>query len=95
MALKEDVKSITYLKTRTADLIREVSKSARPVAITQSGEAKVVMMDVGTYDRWRSALALHKLLAHSEADARHRGTVSQKEAFLRAEAAIGDHSDDE
>ena len=88
MALKEDVKSITYLKTRTADLVRDVSSSGRPVAITQNGEARVVVMDVATYDRWRAALALHKLLAHAEADVGARRTLSQDEAFTKAEEAL-------
>ncbi len=88
MALREQIKPITYLKTRTADLVREVSESGRSVVITQNGEAKVVVMDMESYDRWRDALALLKILAQSQADVESGRLISQEEAFARAEAAI-------
>jgi prevent-host-death family protein len=85
---KRDVRPITYLKTHTADLIREVSENGRTVMITQNGQAKAVVMDVGIYDRWRSALAMLGILAHSEAEYESGRVVSQAQAFTRAEAAI-------
>ena len=60
MELKRDVKPITYLKNHTADLVRDVADEGRTVMITQNGEAKVVIMDVETYDRWQSAMTLLK-----------------------------------
>ena len=65
MQQRRDVKPITYLKNRTADLVREVSEAHRTVTITQNGEARVVVMDVDTYDRWCSTLALLKMLVMS------------------------------
>jgi len=82
--LKKDVKPITYLKNRTADLVREVTEGGRTMMITQNGEAKVVVMDVETYDRWHSAMALLKILAHAEADVDSGRTVKQEQAFDRA-----------
>ncbi len=83
-----DLKPITYLKNRTADLVREVHDSGRTVTITQNGEAKVVIMGVDTYDRWRSAMALLKLLALAEADVEARRAVPQAEALGRGAAAL-------
>jgi prevent-host-death family protein len=83
-----DVKPITYLKNRTADLVREVRDSGRTVTITQNGEARVVLMDVDTYDRWRSAMALLKVLALAEADLEAGRTVPQAEALRRADAVL-------
>lgn len=88
MSLKDQVKPITYLKNRTADLVREVTESGRSVVITQNGEAKVVVMDVEAYDRWRDALALLKILAQSQGDVEAGRTVSMDEAFARARAAV-------
>ncbi len=88
MTLKEDIKPITYLKHHTADLVAEVEQSGRPVVITQNGTAKVVVLDVDSYDRWRKSTALLRILAHSEAAVREGRTVSQQEAFARAEAAL-------
>ena len=95
MALKEDIKPITYLKNHTAELVGEVSETGKSVVITQNGRAKVVVMDVGSYDRWRRATALIKLLSHSEAAVSSGETVSQQEAFARAEAALRGAAGDE
>ncbi len=88
MKLKEDVKPITYLKNNAAQLVRDVADKGRTVTITQNGEAKVVLMDVGTYDRWQQALSLMKIIAQSEAELTSGKVVSQEEAFARAARAI-------
>jgi prevent-host-death family protein len=88
MGSKQAVKPITYLKNHTADLVRDVSEEGKAVVITQNGEAKVVVMDVETYDRWRDAMALLKLVAQGEADVTAGRTVSHEEALKRAKAAI-------
>ncbi len=87
MSRKSDIKPITYLKNRTAELVREVNEEGRTVTITQNGEAKVVVMDVDTYDRMRSAMALLKVVAQGEADVDADRTVKQVEAFRRAREA--------
>jgi prevent-host-death family protein len=94
MKHKRDVRPITYLKNNTADLIREVAENHRTVLITQNGEAKAVVMDVGVYDQWKSAFALLKILSHSEAELEAGRTVPQQEAFDGAEAAIQRVEDD-
>jgi len=88
MNSKRDIKPITYLKSKTAELVLDVAESGRAVTITQNGKAKVVVMDVDTYDRWRAALALLKLASHAEADVAAGRTVSSDEAFRRAARAV-------
>lgn len=95
MNLKSDVKPITYLKNNTAGLVRDVSQSGRTMLITQNGEAKVVVMDVETYSRWRDALALMKMISQGEADADSDRLIPQDEAFVRAEKAINRATGDE
>ncbi|MDP8257310.1 MAG: type II toxin-antitoxin system Phd/YefM family antitoxin [Candidatus Alcyoniella australis] len=88
MNLKDDVRPITYLKNNTAELVRDVSQDGRTVLITQNGEAKVVVMDVDTYSRWRNALALMKMISQGEADVDAGRVLTQDEAFARAERTI-------
>lgn len=95
MGQKESVKPITYLKSHAADLVREVNEDGRTVTITQNGEAKVVVMDVDTYDRWKSALALMKLLAQGEADVQTSRTLGADEAFKRARRSLKRSSEDD
>ncbi len=69
MNLKRDIKPITYLKNRTADVVKQVSEG-RTMVITQNGEAKMVLIGVEEYDRLGAAIALLKIVRHSEADLR-------------------------
>lgn len=88
MTLKDTIKPITHLKTHTAEVVRDVAKQGRPMVITQNGEAKAVLMDVATYDRWRQAMALLKLIALGQRDVETGHAMSQKEAFARARARV-------
>ena len=88
MSSKRDIKPITYLKSKTAELVLDVAETGRPVTITQNGKARVVVMDVATYDRWRAALAILKLASHAEADVAAGRTLSSGETFRRAARAI-------
>ena len=51
MDLNEAVKSITYLKNNTAQVVREAAESGRPLVVTQNGEAKAVVMGGGSVHR--------------------------------------------
>src|SRR5205823_4367157 len=87
MNLKRDIKPITYLKNRTTEVVQEVSQG-RTIVITQNGEAKMVIMGVEEYDRLQSALALLKIVQHSEADIKRGRTLSQEQVFERIESII-------
>jgi len=87
MPAPHGVKPITYLKNRTAELVSRVREGST-VTITQNGEAKVVVMDVATYERWQGALALLKIVSLGEADVSTGRTVTQADAFERARRAV-------
>lgn len=88
MPREDRIMPITYMKNRAADLVREVSESGSSVVITQNGEAKVVVMGMKAYNRWRDAMALLKILSHAQSDVEADRLVSQDEAFARAMAKI-------
>ncbi len=90
MRLSEDVKPVGELLTSGAKLVRSVAENRRTILLTDKGAAKAVLMDVASYDRWRDTVALLRLIAQSEADLEAGRTVSQDEAFARAEAAIAE-----
>jgi prevent-host-death family protein len=89
MRIEHDVKPVTYMKTRAAELLRSVDESRRPVIITQSGEPKGVLMDFASYHELRQATLLLRLVAQGEADAGEGRTVPQDQVFrsLRARVA--------
>lgn len=66
MHLSEDIKPISYLKSKTAEVINSVSENQRSVIITQNGEAKAVVQDIKSYENLQNSLNLLKLIIHSE-----------------------------
>ena len=63
MKFSTQVKPISYLKSHAAEIVRDISNSREPMLITQNGEAKLVVMDVRSYEEHEDMLALLKLLA--------------------------------
>lgn len=88
MRLKEDIKPVTYMKTRPAELLKKVSESGRPTIITQNGEAKAVLMDVESYEALRDAATLLQLAAQGEKDIQEGRYLPQEEAFARVRARL-------
>jgi prevent-host-death family protein len=88
MRLSEDIKPVTYMKTRAADLLKQVKESRRPVVITQNGEAKAVLLDVASYEELRNATMLLQLVSEGEADLRKGRTMPQKGALERVRSRL-------
>jgi prevent-host-death family protein len=88
MKLSNRVRPITYLKNNAAELVRQTCEERRPVIVTQNGEAKVVVMDVQTYDDWRDTLSILRLIAEAEADVSGSRTVPQAELFASVRADL-------
>lgn len=81
MRIEHDVRPVTYMKTKTAELLRSVDENRRPVVITQSGEPKAVVLDIASYQELRQATLLLRLLAQGEVDVRQGRTLPQEQAF--------------
>ncbi|MCL2601632.1 MAG: type II toxin-antitoxin system Phd/YefM family antitoxin [Treponema sp.] len=64
----EDIKSISYVKTHTAEILRQVAEKNNPIVITQNGESKAVIMDVRHYQKIVDTLNLFKILSIGEND---------------------------
>ncbi|MBY4717523.1 MULTISPECIES: type II toxin-antitoxin system Phd/YefM family antitoxin [Burkholderiaceae] len=63
MKLSEQIKPISYLKSHAADIVKDFSENRNPLIITQNGEAKMVVMDIATYEEQQETMALLKILA--------------------------------
>ena len=89
MSIEKDIRPITYLKSRAADLLKQVNETHRPVIITQNGEPRAVLQDPQSYESMRNALGLLKLISHGEEDIRKGNVRPQEEVFSKIEKAIG------
>ncbi|MGZ3536018.1 MAG: type II toxin-antitoxin system Phd/YefM family antitoxin [Thermodesulfobacteriota bacterium] len=85
MNISKDIKPVTYLKSRTADLLKQINQTHRPVVITQNGEPKAVLQDPESYENMRNAIGILKLISQGEKDIREGKSRSQKEVFANIE----------
>jgi len=85
MNFSEDIKPITYLKSRAADLLKQINETHRPVVITQNGEPKAILQDPESYENMRNAIGILKLISQGEEDIKNGKSKSQEEVFATIE----------
>ena len=88
MQIVNDIKPVTYLKSRAADVLKYINETHRPMIITQNGEAKAVIQDPKSYEDMKNALAMMKLLSFAEEDIRRGNLHSEEEVFDSVEALL-------
>ena len=85
MNISKDIKPITYLKSRAADLLKQINETHRPVVITQNGEPKAVIQDPESYENMRNAIGILKLISQGEEDIKDGKSKSQEDVFAAIE----------
>ena len=88
MHLSQDIKPISYLKAKTADVINSVNENQRTIIITQNGEAKVVVQDIKSYENLQNSLNLLKLIVQSENDIENNEVIEQNKMFENLEQKL-------
>jgi prevent-host-death family protein len=88
MNITLDIKPVTYLKSRAADLLKQINETQRPVIITQNGEPKAVLQDPKSYENMRNAIGILKLISLGEEDIRAGRIKSQEEVFSQIEKML-------
>lgn len=88
MNLSEDIKPITYLKSRAADLLKQINETHRPVVITQNGEPKAILQDPESYENMRNAIGILKLISAGEEDIKNGKSKSQEEVFANIDTIL-------
>jgi len=88
MNISTDIKPVTYLKAKAADLLKQINETHRPVIITQNGEPRAVLQDPKSYENMRNAIGLLKLISQGEGDMRNRRVKSQGDVFKDIEISL-------
>jgi len=88
MQFSQTIKPISYLKSKTAEIINSVNENRQAIIITQNGEAKAVIQDIKSYENLRNSLLLLKLIVQSEEDIRNDYVISQDEMFENLEKKL-------
>ncbi|NOQ46119.1 MAG: type II toxin-antitoxin system prevent-host-death family antitoxin [Desulfobulbaceae bacterium] len=88
MNITNDIKPITFLKSKAADILKQINDTHRPVIITQNGVPKAVLQDPESYENMRNAIGILKLLSQGEDDVKNVDISSQEEVFAKIESKI-------
>ena len=62
MKLSNKIHPISYLKSHAAEIVKDFEDNRSPLIITQNGEAKMVVMDIRTYEEQIETMAFLKLI---------------------------------
>ena len=68
MKLSSRIHPISYLKSHAAEIVKGFEDNRSPLIITQNGEAKMVVMDIRTYEEQNEAMAFLKLINMGKKD---------------------------
>ncbi len=88
MQIVNDIKSVTYLKSRAADVLKQINETHRPMIITQNGEAKAVIQDPKSYEDMKNALSILKLLSFAEEDIKNEDLHTEEDVFGSVEELL-------
>ncbi len=88
MNITTDIKPVTYLKSKTADLLKQINETRRPVIITQNGEPRAVLQDPKSYENMRNAIGILKLISQGEEEIKNGKSKSQEEVFENIENVL-------
>jgi prevent-host-death family protein len=88
MNITTDIKPVTYLKAKAADLLKQINETRRPVIITQNGEPRAVLQDPKSYENMRNAIGILKLISQGEGDIRNGRVKSQENVFKDIEISL-------
>jgi len=85
MNITNDIRPITYLKSRAADLLKQINDTHRHVIITQNGEPKAVLQDPESFENMRNAIGILKMISMGEEDIKNGNTLDQDTVFKNIE----------
>jgi len=88
MKISTDIKPVSYLKSKAADMLKQVNDTHRPIIITQNGEPKAVLQDPESYENMRNTIGLLKLISLGEEEIRGGKSKKQSEVFSDLEKRL-------
>jgi prevent-host-death family protein len=87
MNLSTQIKPISYLKSHTAQIVKDLAQSRQPMVITQNGEATMVVIDVKSYEERENTLAMLKILAMGNHEIEHGKFSDVQNVFAELDKA--------
>jgi len=92
MKITRDIRPVTYLKSRAAELLSQINKTRQPVIITQNGEPRAVLQDPESYQNMRNAIGVLKLISQAETEVKKGQAKPQADVFKDLERRLKEDS---
>jgi prevent-host-death family protein len=90
--LSKNIQSISNLKANAAELVDQLEESGEPLIVTQHGKARLVVLDVASYDRIQEALAHSKILSMGRREVEAGKSRPAAEVFAKLDGdLLGPH----
>ena len=86
--LVEDIRSVSYVKSHTAEVMKQIGEKNNPLVITQNGEAKAVLMDVKQYQNIINSINLLKILSIGENDLKNNRIYTHEEVQKKVKSLL-------
>ena len=86
--------SISYVKSHLAQVITDLHDGG-PLIVTQNGATAAIIQDPESYERTQQAMALLKLVALADDDARHGRIHTHDEVFAAARKRLASRRKDD
>jgi PHD/YefM family antitoxin component YafN of YafNO toxin-antitoxin module len=78
---------ISCLHSHSSEIDKTISESREPILITQNGEAKLVVMDVRSYEEQEQTSALLKILALGNREIERGQFRAAQDVFVKLDKA--------
>ena len=86
MRYSQQIRPISYVKANAAEVLADLAVHREPLIITQNGEARAVLQDIGAFEETEQALALLKLLAMGNNEIAAGDTAPARDVIIRLKA---------
>ena len=86
MNFVQNIQPISYLKTNTSDVVKQVQETREPVMITVNGKVQAVIQDPLSYQRMQDQLTMLRILAHGQKQIEHGKVTDHDDLFAQFEA---------
>ena len=84
MKISEDIKSISYVKRHTNEVLDQIRQTGRPVIITQNGEPAAILEGIESFEEHQETTALLELVRQGIEEIKAGKTVSHSDAVESA-----------
>lgn len=80
-----NVQSISYLKDHTCEIVKQVTETQIPLAISVNGKVQVVIQDAVSFEKTQEQLAMLSLLALGSREIAEGKVIDADDFFARLE----------